>query len=90
MLFIGRHLRWDEDGEVNDVLSMKGSVHRNTGGSNHGIDSQDSHRGIGGLTGSTAEEEADDIFESEFTMLKDLWNFDNLPFPVSKQVRVAP
>lgn len=67
---------------------MKGSVHRNTGG-NQGIDGQESHRGIGGLAGSTAEEEADDIFESEFTMLKDLWNFGSLPFPVSKQVRVA-
>lgn len=35
---------------------------------------------------SSGQEEADDIFESEFTMLQDLWKFDSVPFPVTKQV----
>lgn len=52
-------------------------------------DRQDALRGRDGRLQSSGEEEADDIFESEFILLKDVWNFDNVPFPVTKQVRNA-
>lgn len=48
---------------------------------------QDIRRGRDGHVESSGHEEADDIFESEFTMLKDIWKFDSVPFPVTKQVR---
>lgn len=81
----GGLLRW-EDSEVNDVLSLKG---RNSlsGVPAKNAERQDIRRGRDGHIESSGQEEADDIFESEFTMLQDLWKFDSVPFPVTKQVR---
>lgn len=86
---VGKQRRWDES-EVNDFLSTKSSSHRLAKGGSvgQGMESEDSRR-RGGRPESSAQEEADDIFESEFMMLKDLWNFDSVPFPVSKQVQVT-
>lgn len=78
-------LRWDES-EVNDVLSSKGQKPL-SGGPAKGPERLDARRGTDGHLESSGQEEADDIFESEFTMLQDLWKFDNVPFPVAKQVR---
>lgn len=85
----GALLRWDE-GEVNEVLTAQGAAQRRSlGGAPGKSDRQDGLRGRDGRLESSGEEEADDIFESEFVLLKDLWNFDNVPFPVTKQVRVT-
>lgn len=71
---------------MNDVLSLKG---RNSlsGVPAKNAERQDIRRGRDGHIESSGQEEADDVFESEFTMLQDLWKFDSVPFPVTKQVR---
>ncbi|CAM9200267.1 unnamed protein product [Ectocarpus fasciculatus] len=80
----GGLLRWDES-EVNDVLSLKGRKSLG-GGPIHakGVE-RDTRRGREGNLDLSDQEEADDIFESEFTMLQDLWKFDCVPFSVTKQ-----
>lgn len=80
LLLSGGQLRWDE-GEVTDILSSRGIARS----AEHHDPRRERDRNIR----TSAEEEADDIFESEFTMLKDLWNFDTAPFPVTKQVRAS-
>lgn len=72
---------------MNDVLSSKG---RNSlsGVLAKSVERQDIRRGKDGHVESSGHEEADDIFESEFTMLQDLWKFDCVPFPVTKPVRM--
>lgn len=67
------------------MLSSKG---RNSlgGGAAKSVELQDTRRARDGHLGSSGQKEADDIFESEFTMLQDLWKFDYVPFPVTKQV----
>lgn len=82
----GGVLRW-EDSEVNDVLSLKGR-HSVGGAPAKNAERREFRRGRDGQVESSGHEEADDIFESEFTMLKDLWKFDSVPFPVTKQVRM--
>eukprot|EP00752_Nemacystus_decipiens_P010121 g9020.t1 len=77
----GGHLRW-EDSEVNDVLSLGRTSLSAMPAKN--AERQDILRGDKHME-SSGREEADDIFESEFTMLQDLWKFDNVPFPVTKQ-----
>lgn len=86
----GALLRWDE-GEVNEALAAQGAAQRRSlgGATGKSVDRQDALRGRDGRLESSGEEEADDIFESEFVLLKDLWNFNNVPFPVTKQVRVT-
>eukprot|EP00903_Cladosiphon_okamuranus_P010322 g9766.t1 len=79
----GGLLRW-EDSEVSDVLSLKGRNSLNSVPAKH-VERLDIRRGRDGHVESSEHEEADDIFESEFTMLKDLWKFDSAPFPVTKQ-----
>lgn len=71
---------------MNDLLSLKG---RNSlsGVPAKSVERVDVRRGREGHLESSGHEEADDIFESEFTMLQDLWKFDCAPFPVTKQVR---
>lgn len=75
---------------MNDVVRPNGSTQWNLKGVGlvQGIEKQDTRRGKG-YPKSSAQEEADDIFESEFMMLKDLWNFDSVSFPVTKQVRAC-
>lgn len=77
--------RWG-DSEVNDVLPSKGQNPLSSGPAK-GPERLDTRRGRDGHLESSGQEGADDIFESEFTMLQDLWVFDCLPFPVTKQVR---
>lgn len=88
--YAGGLLGWDE-GEVNDVLSSKGPDLRKpfSGGPAKTAEQHDPRRGRDTHLGTSGEEEADDIFESEFLMLKDLWKFDSVPFAVAKQVRCA-
>lgn len=88
LLLTGKQPRWDES-EVNEFLPVKGSAQRSSkpGSVAQGLESEEGRR-RGGRPESSAQEEADDIFESEFMMLKDLWNFDSMPFPVSKQVGI--
>lgn len=87
LLCTGDQLRWDEGEEIN-ALQTNGSVQRAFGGGGRfkNVDRQDLRHVAGGTTNSSAEEEADEVFESEFVMLKDLWKFDSVPFPVTKQV----
>ncbi len=80
----GGQRRWEES-EVNDVLSSKVRTSLG-GGPANSIELQDNRRAREGHLESSGQKEADDIFESEFTMLQDLWKFDNFPFPVTKQV----
>lgn len=68
------------------MLSSKGQ-NPLSGGPTKGLERLDTRRGRDGHLESSGQEEADDIFESEFTMLQDLWKFDCVPFPVTKQVR---
>ena len=82
----GGLLRW-EDSELNDVLSLKGRTSL-SGMATKNTERQDIRRGRDGHMESSGQEEADDIFETEFTMLQDLWQFDSVPFPVTKQVRL--
>lgn len=82
----GGLLRWDES-EVDDVLSLKGRSSLG-GGPTKGVE-RDTRRGREGNLEVSDQEEADDIFESEFTMLQDLWKFDCVPFSVTKQVRAS-
>lgn len=81
-------LRWDE-GEVTEAFTSTGPAQRRSlgGATVKSADRQDALRGRDGRLESSGEEVADDIFESEFILLKDVWNFDNVPFPVTKQVR---
>ncbi|CAM9666114.1 unnamed protein product [Scytosiphon promiscuus] len=74
----GGQLRWDES-EVNDVLSSRGQKSLSSG------PPKSSERQEPSQMESSGQQEADDIFESEFMMLQDLWEFDNVPFPVTKQ-----
>lgn len=79
---------WDESEVKNDVLSSKGQ-NSLSGGPAKGLERLDTRRGRDGHLESSGQEEADDIFESEFTMLQDLWKFDCVPFPVTKQVHTC-
>lgn len=90
MSHVGDQLRWDGS-EVNEILPSKGSTRRKSsgGGPFKVLDHQEPGRVREGPSGSSAEEDADDIFESEFMMLKDIWKFDDVPFPVTKQVRTC-
>lgn len=68
-------------------MSLKGR-HSLGGGPTKGVE-RDTRRGREGNLEASGQEEADDIFESEFTMLQDLWKFDSVPFSVTKQVRAS-
>lgn len=65
---------WRDESRASEVLPSKSSGNHET------LRGRDRH------LQSTADEEADDIFESEFMMLKNIWTFDSSPYPVSKQV----
>ncbi|CAM9553978.1 unnamed protein product [Phaeothamnion confervicola] len=41
--------------------------------------------GVGGAGATSAEEEADDVFESEFVLLREFWQFDANPFPLTRK-----
>lgn len=76
---------------MNEALAAQGPAQRRSlgGATGKSVDRQDALRGRDGRLESSGEEEADDIFESEFVLLKDLWNFNNVPFPVTKQVCIS-
>lgn len=71
--------------------TSKMPVHRKSfiGGPTKSVERLDPRRGRDGNIETPVEDETDDIFESEYMMLKDLWQFDSVPFPVTKQVRAT-
>ncbi|CAM9159363.1 unnamed protein product [Choristocarpus tenellus] len=79
---------WD-----NEIIGKEGIPHLQKGqgyrsasvASIQGVRGREQERGRA-ETSTTAEEEADDVFESEFILLRDLWNFNAMPYPVAKKV----
>ncbi|CAM9248443.1 unnamed protein product [Discosporangium mesarthrocarpum] len=73
--------------ESNSPLHM-GQVYRNsksTSGLAQNARGREHGRPRAEISNTTAEEEADDVFETEFMLLKDLWKFDAVPYPVTKK-----